>query len=103
MCAKPWAGRLHQFMWGTYRNIMSWREARFEVLEDSGQRARFRFNRSYVSDYGEEGVMLGVTVEEIDLYMVRIHQVIVESHGLTFDWERAGDDFIFTVAAPPGS
>jgi len=91
------------FMRGTYRNIMAWREARFEVLEDSDQRASFRFTPSYISSFGEDGEMLGVTLEEMDLYWVRIHQVIVEHNGLTFNWERDGDDLIFTVAVPSGA
>ena len=91
------------FMRGTYRNLMAWRDARFEVLEVSDQRASFRFSRSYASSFGEDGERLGVTVEEMDLYLVRIHQVIVEHNGLTFHSERDGDDIIFTVTVPSGA
>ncbi len=91
------------FMRGTYRNLMSWREARFEVLEVSDQRASFRFTPAYRATFGEDRELLGVTVEEMDLYWIRIHKVIVEHNGLTFHSERDGDDIIFTVTVPSGA
>ena len=91
------------FMLGTHRNVMAWRNARFDVLEVSDQRASFRYKPSYPSIFGEDGEWLGVTVEEVDLYMVEIHRVIVEHNGLAFQWERDGDDFVFTISVPSGT
>lgn len=87
-----------EVMRGMRRNFLINPAAEFEILAQTENSVSARFNRPYVTYFGESGTWYGVTLEEYERLNSMFFQRIAEYHGLAFDERREGERWVITFS-----
>ncbi len=80
-----------------YRNFTMIPGTKFEVIEATESRVKFRVNRSYSIYYGKEKAIFGVPMEDYEHGLLRFHQILAELRDMSCEALLAGDDLVWTI------
>lgn len=99
-----WLGGMEagQFLVSTYRNHMSMPGAEGEVISSTPTSVTARFNRPADPYIGADGVIGGVTAEEIDEMFAALNESIAQWVGVRLEREAMEDGDVFTMETEYG-
>ena len=85
---------------GMRRNWLAFNGGTVEVLEYSDSVASGRFNRPYRAVFGEDGMLLGATIDDFEMVFARFNEGVADRHGLELEQKLADDSWVMTFRQP---
>lgn len=85
---------------GMRRNWLAFKGGTVEVLEFSDSVASGRFNRPYRSVFGDDGALLGATVDDFETVFATFNEGLADRHGLELEQEIGEDGWMMTFRRP---
>ena len=94
--SEPGTGTPAQLVRGMAANLQSWPDAEVAISPADGGYA-LRYNRPWMSDFGDDGMAYGVSVEEYETMWNAGVKAIADYLGLTVELRRDGDEWVMTA------
>lgn len=94
-----WSDQLTPFTLarGMRLNHVSDPHGTFEVLESGPELVRVRHNKPWERLFGESGELYGVSVSELESFLLGFYRDLADSRGLTLTYDDDGDRYVVTI------
>ena len=83
---------------GMHRNYQLWPDFEMEIIEESDNAVKARFNRPYIIRFGEDGTAYDVSLSEYEMIFKVFHQTVASHLGFDYKQNLDGDWNVIAIS-----
>ena len=83
---------------GMHRNYQLWPDFEMEIIQESDNAVKARFNRPYIIRFGDDGTVYDVSLSEYEKIFKVFHQTVASHLGFDYKQNLDGDWNVITIS-----